>query len=238
MTIREIVFESIEKYSELKSFSFPTKDGVVNKTYRALGEDLRRMRSALEGDGFARAHIAIAGKNSYPWVVTYLSVITGEGVAVPLDASLPDDNLIWQLNQADVTCAFIESSKKDLIARAKAECPQLAKVIVLGNDVLPGADETWGSYMEKGTDELEAGNGENDADAASAGNAENGACATSKGTYDSPINVDVEKPEDAVCTIMFSSGTTGVSKAIISTTRSREQCCSPCCRSTMRSACL
>ena len=27
MTIREIVFESIEKYSELKSFSFPTKDG-------------------------------------------------------------------------------------------------------------------------------------------------------------------------------------------------------------------
>ena len=108
MTIREIVFESIEKYSELKSFSFPTKDGVVNKTYRALGEDLRRMRSALERDGFARAHIAIAGKNSYPWVVTYLSVITGEGVAVPLDASLPDDNLIWQLNQADVTCAFIE----------------------------------------------------------------------------------------------------------------------------------
>ena len=42
MTIREIIFESIEKYSELKSFSFPTKDGVVNKTYRALGEDLRR----------------------------------------------------------------------------------------------------------------------------------------------------------------------------------------------------
>ena len=28
MTIREIVSESIEKYSELKSFSFPTKDGV------------------------------------------------------------------------------------------------------------------------------------------------------------------------------------------------------------------
>ena len=217
MTIREIVSESIEKYSELKSFSFPTKDGVANKTYRALGEDLRRMRGSLERDGFARAHIAIAGKNSYPWVVTYLSVITGEGVAVPLDASLPDDNLIWQLNQADVTCAFIESSKKDLIARAKAECPELAKVIVLGNDVLPGADATWGSYMEKGTDELEAGNGENDADAASAGNAENGACATSKGTYDSPINVDVEKPEDAVCTIMFSSGTTGVSKAIMLT---------------------
>ena len=71
--------------------------------------------------------------------------------------------------------------------------------------------------MEKGTDELEAGNGDNDADAASAGNAENGACATSKGTYDSPINVDVEKPEDAVCTIMFSSGTTGVSKAIMLT---------------------
>ena len=229
MTIREIIFESIEKYSELKSFSFPTKDGVVNKTYRALGEDLRRMRGALESDGFARAHIAIAGKNSYPWVVTYLSVITGEGVAVPLDASLPDDNLIWQLNQADVTCAFIESSKKDLIARAKAECPQLAKVIVLGNDVLPGADATWGNYMEKGTDELQignmakgtdelqAGNAGNDADAASDSNAENDACAATKGIYDSPINVDVARPEDAVCTIMFSSGTTGVSKAIMLT---------------------
>ena len=186
MTIREIIFESIEKYSELKSFSFPTKDGVVNKTYRALGEDLRKMRGALGRDGFAKAHIAIAGKNSYPWVVTYLSVITGEGVAVPLDASLPDDNLIWQLNQADVTCAFIESSKKDLIARAKAECPQLAKVIVLGNDVLPGADATWGAYMEKGAEEPQAVN-------------------TEKGA------------EDAVCTIMFSSGTTGVSKAIMLT---------------------
>ena len=186
MTIREIIFESIEKYSELKSFSFPTKDGVVNKTYRALGEDLRKMRGALGRDGFAKAHIAIAGKNSYPWVVTYLSVITGECVAVPLDASLPDDNLIWQLNQADVTCAFIESSKKDLIARAKAECPQLAKVIVLGNDVLPGADATWGAYMEKGAEEPQAVN-------------------TEKGA------------EDAVCTIMFSSGTTGVSKAIMLT---------------------
>ena len=229
MTIREIIFESIEKYSELKSFSFPTKDGVVNKTYCALGKDLRRMRGALERDGFARAHIAIAGKNSYPWVVTYLSVITGEGVAVPLDASLPDDNLIWQLNQADVTCAFIESSKKDLIARAKAECPQLAKVVVLGNDVLPGADATWGSYMqysedepqdgntEKRMDDLGTGNAENDVDAASDSNAENGACADAKGTYDSPINVDMERPEDAVCTIMFSSGTTGVSKAIMLT---------------------
>ena len=203
MTIREIIFESIEKYSNLNSFSFPVKDGVVNKTYRTLGEDLRRMRGALSRDGFARAHIAIAGKNSYPWVVTYLSVITGEGVAVPLDASLPDDNLIWQLNQADVTCAFIERSKKDLIARAKAECPQLAKVIVLGNDVLPGADTTWGGYMETCADEPQGSNTENDA--------------ASKGVYDSPINVDVERPEDAVCTIMFSSGTTGVSKAIMLT---------------------
>ena len=205
MTIREIIFESIEKYSNLNSFSFPAKSGVVNKSYRALGEDLRRMRGALRKDGYGRAHIAITGKNSYPWIVTYLSVITGEGVAIPLDASLPDDNLIWQLNRADVTCAFIESSKKDLIARAKAECPKLAKVIVLGNDVLPGADATWNGYMENsGADVLRS-------------NSENGGCQAPEGIYDSPINVDVTRPEDAVCTIMFSSGTTGVSKAIMLT---------------------
>ena len=205
MTIRDIIFESIDKYSALNSFSFPTKAGVVNKTYRVLGEDLRKMREAFARDGLAKAHIAIVGKNSYPWIVTYLSVITGNGVAVPLDASLPDDNLIWQLDRADVSCVFIESSKKDLIARVKAECPKLAKVIVLGNDVLPGADTTFGSYIKNGGADI------------GGGDPENGECTAPEGAYDSPINVDVTRPEDAVCTIMFSSGTTGVSKAIMLT---------------------
>ena len=194
MTIREIIFESIDKYSELNSFSYPEGRGVVNKTYRVLGEDLGRIRIAFANAGFSKAHIAIVGKNSYPWIATYLGIITGDGVAVPLDASLSDDNLIWQLDRADITCAFIESAKKELIARAKAECPKLKKVIVLGEEMLPGADGSWDDFMAVGNADV-----------------------TSAETFDSSINDDVTRPEDAVCTIMFSSGTTGIPKAIMLT---------------------
>ena len=38
--------------------------------------------------GFVDKHIACIGKNSYNWVLTYLTVLKGSGVYVPVDNEL------------------------------------------------------------------------------------------------------------------------------------------------------
>ena len=62
-------------------------------SYNEVLAHVRGLGTALIGLGLKDAHIAVIGQNCYEWVESYHAVIGGTGVVVPLDRELPQDEL-------------------------------------------------------------------------------------------------------------------------------------------------
>ena len=96
-TIREILVNSEEHYGDKDAFRFKAKsndDGdkktiVVSKTYSEFKNDTEKFSKALHSIGETNTHIALLGSTSYEWIVSYMGIVNGKNVCVPLDAQLP-----------------------------------------------------------------------------------------------------------------------------------------------------
>ncbi len=82
-----------------------TSDGIVTKTYTELIEDVKNLATYLCALGLEGKHIAVTGKNSYLWMVSYLAVGSGCGLIVPLDRDLRADELSDLMT--DAACAAV-----------------------------------------------------------------------------------------------------------------------------------
>ena len=66
--------------------------------------------TALIDLGLKDKRIAVISENRYEWAISYLSVITGTGVVVPLDRQLPEREVENCIRRAEVS-AIIYSNK-------------------------------------------------------------------------------------------------------------------------------
>ncbi len=58
-------------------------------TYAKFGEDIQSFGTALLARGYGGKRLAVIGKNSYPWIAGYFAGLNGGMVVVPLDKGLP-----------------------------------------------------------------------------------------------------------------------------------------------------
>ena len=73
--------------------------------------------------------MAVIGATSYPWLVAYFGTVNCGSVAVPLDASLPAEELCELIDRADVTVLVLDEIRKDVGAIVKERCPKLKYLI-------------------------------------------------------------------------------------------------------------
>lgn len=137
-TIRELIVETQKLYSERDAFRYKVKrkdnEGnkiteVESKTYTDVKNDSERVSKALEKLGEGKKHIAIIGATSYEWIITYLGITCGGGVAVPLDALLPVEEVCDLINRAEVTTLVFDESKAKIAKAASINCPNLKHII-------------------------------------------------------------------------------------------------------------
>ncbi|MGN1204209.1 MAG: AMP-binding protein, partial [Lachnospiraceae bacterium] len=146
-TIRELLVKAEASYGSCDAFRYKVKqedaDGkkitVAHKTYTELKQDSERLSAAMEALGEKNTHIAILGATSYEWVVTYMGVVNGGNVAVPLDAQLPADDICDLLTRAEVTTLVFDDSKAQVAAEAIKKCPGL-KILITMNQSNPEGD--------------------------------------------------------------------------------------------------
>lgn len=124
-TIREYINRGIKKYNKNNAFIIKIKNNnkinYKNITYKEFGEDIKNLGTKLIDMGLENKRIAIIGKNSYEWVCSYISVICGVGVAVPLDKGLQDDEIISLLNRSKADAIIFENKYLELIKKIKKE---------------------------------------------------------------------------------------------------------------------
>jgi long-chain acyl-CoA synthetase len=185
--IRDILEDSVKKFADIKAVKWLKKKDILERSYSELMDNVIAIRKSLLAEGFKGKHISLIGTSSVEWIESYLAIITGNTVAVPLDAGLPAEDLIDLINRSDSEALFLSPKNISLLEGILAECPKLRKVWLL-------QEEEPDSLYEK--------------TASLAG--------LKAASANSSTDADRPAPDD-VATIIFTSGTTGKSKGVMLT---------------------
>ena len=184
-TIREILVNTEKVYGPEDAIRYKIKKNIIEtKTYSQLKQDSESFSCALEALGERGSHIAVTGATSYPWLVTYFGTANSGSVAVPLDVSLPAEDLCELIDRADATVLVADELRKDLMEIVKSRCPKLRYLISMQKEK---SDEETLSFRQLLREH--------------------------EGVF------GYEPEPDSLCTIMFTSGTTGKSKGVMLTQR-------------------
>ena len=129
-TIRDIIVRSAEKYGTDDAIRYKKgKKEIEAKTYQQLKDDSEKFSAVLKELGEHGKHIALTGMTSYEWIITYLGITNSGSVAVPLDVSLPAEEMCELIDRADATVFVIDEIRADVLAIVREKCPQLKYVI-------------------------------------------------------------------------------------------------------------
>lgn len=203
--IRDIIEESACRFAELTAVKWLKKKEIFEINYASLNENITAIRKALLKEGFLKKHIALIGTSSVEWIESYLGIITGGCVAVPLDAGLPDKDLTDLINRSDSEALFLSPKNLSLLSSILADCPKLKNIWILNSD---NNDTEKNSILNKIS--AFANNSINNSNTVS--------FVSDLKNIVRTLDNDADRPApDDTATIIFTSGTTGKSKGVMLT---------------------
>ena len=92
--LKDMLNKSGEKYGEKIAYKIKIeKDKYKTYTHKEIRQMINYLGTRLIDLGLQNKRIAIIGENRYEWEIAYLSVVCGTGIVVPLDKSLPQNEL-------------------------------------------------------------------------------------------------------------------------------------------------
>lgn len=147
-TLKEMLAASTERFSARPAFH-EKKDGAWHaKTYREYGADVNALGTELLARGFGGKRIIVTGGNSYAWVVSYMAVICGVGVVVPVDKEIPAEELanIAAVSEAALVIYGEKSAEKVAAldpAIARYSFAELESVIYAGKGRIMRGDRSY-----------------------------------------------------------------------------------------------
>ncbi|MBR3837692.1 MAG: AMP-binding protein [Clostridia bacterium] len=192
--VKDYVLDAISLYGESDAFVLKTEKGgkayYRHVTYHAFWEELRAFGAGLCSMGLQGKRIAVIGFNSYEWILTYLAVICGVGVIVPLDKELTEPEVLLSLERAKCDAVVFDAKHENLFLRLK-EGNDLGITHFISTKKLAEGVQSIGEVKELG------------------------ALALKKGSEFDSYDPD----PDALASIIFTSGTTSLSKAVMLSNR-------------------
>ena len=153
--IREMVEDIGEKFSGKPAYRFrlnPHDKEAVVVTYDKLRESIRAITTELLAKGFKGKHIAVIGKHSYPWILSYYSVLAADAVLIPLDKDWGADELSETVRTGDVDFILCDSDIGEK-GKAIAEAVGLPAPLYLDGE----GEGTLSEWEKLGAEKLAAG---------------------------------------------------------------------------------
>ena len=152
-TIEEILSRAAEAFGPEDAVRYKAgKNEVTAKSYRQLAEDSRRFSSALASLGMQGRHAAIIGPTSYSWLTAFFGTVNSGSVAVPLDVSLPAEELCELICRADVSVLVADEARADVIDLCKERCPGVTCVISMQQEESSDRALSLASLLKNGSD--------------------------------------------------------------------------------------
>ncbi|MBR2929770.1 MAG: AMP-binding protein [Clostridia bacterium] len=189
-TMRDLVETIGDKYTDKPSFCYrvnPRDPEPKKVSYTKLRSDIRALGTELLARGLGGKHIAVIGKHSYPWVVSYFAILSIGSVLVPLDRDWAAEDLATTAAKAEIAFVLID---KDILSKADLICEACGAPAPFVLDVDGEADGTMKGLIAVGEGLIASGD-------------------------DSFHEVEVDP--DKLSLLVFTSGTTGKGKGVMLT---------------------
>ncbi|HBP37604.1 MAG TPA: AMP-dependent synthetase, partial [Clostridiales bacterium] len=195
--LRDLMRYVGEQYGDLDAYRYHETPGgpEIVRTYREYVKAIDDFGTGLMKLGLAGCHIVVVGANCYEWAISHNAVVNGTGVSVPLDRQLPETEVVSLTDRGGAE-AFIYNGPHHDIARAVASVNNKIRFFIcmkpgIITPELQDADPRFREFaeiMQLGHAALAAGD---------------------RSFVDAPID-----PE-AMCSLLFTSGTTALSKGVM-----------------------
>ncbi len=116
---KEMLYRSADIYRSRTAFKLKDENGsIISITYEQFKNDVVYLGTYLIEKGFLNKKIAVIGKNSYKWCVSYLAA-TIVGIVVPIDKELHTNDVINFMNVSESVCILGDFKNLDEILKNK-----------------------------------------------------------------------------------------------------------------------
>lgn len=186
--LRDMLNQSEKLYADRPAFEVKTKSGEHYEiSYKRYCEEIKALGTALVDMGLKDEKIAVGGDNCYEWCLSYMATVTGVGVIVPVDKELLFDDINQILNVSDVKLFFCDKKIARKLNERKDELKKDLTIVMMHTQKEEGVLHI-DDLVEKGKELLKSGD---------------------------TRFLDAEIDPNAMCSLLFTSGTTGMSKGVM-----------------------
>lgn len=121
--LKEMLQKSGEKFGDRPAYIFKTEEkGKFREiTHSEFREEINDLGTKLLDLGLKNKRIAVISENRYEWAVDYLAVATGVGVIVPLDKSLPNNEIESLIKRSGVEAIFYSKKYDEVMNKIKEQ---------------------------------------------------------------------------------------------------------------------
>lgn len=191
-TVKEFFYKSVNEYADLPCIleKKDHKEPYSAKTYKEFAEDVDALGTALiKILNQKNKRVIIIGETQYGWYISYMAMLCGVGIAVPVDRELPDNELENVIKRSRATAVIYSSKKADSIKKIRDNVPDVEYFIEMKSDAsLEGKDVGINSLIEMGKKIIASGD-------------------------DSFRKIEIDPEEFKI--LIFTSGTTSNSKGVM-----------------------
>ncbi len=187
--LKDMLKQTGERYGDCTAFILQKEDSTVTITHKQFRDEINNLGTVLIEMGLKGKRIAVIGENRYEWEAAYLAIITGTGIVVPLDKALPENELESLIIRSEVEAIFYSSKYDEAMAniqrRGNSKLKYFISMDLEKNEFNKFSQK---EITKKGKELLASGNRE---------------------------FVDAEIDNEVMAAMLFTSGTTNISKAVM-----------------------
>ena len=190
-TIKEVFVHSMDKYPNNPLILEKTvhKEPYKVTTYREFGDDVVALGTGLLKFLPKNPRVIIIGETTYGWYLSYMALLCGAGIAVPVDKELPDNELENVIKRSKATAVIYTEKKKDTIKKIENNVSKVKYFIQMNcDDCINGKHVGINYFIKEGKEIL----------------------ATGDTSY-----MDIEIDPEEFKVLIFTSGTTSKSKGVM-----------------------
>ncbi len=189
--VRDMFTSSVQLYGDNVAFRQKFEKGkpYTEITYKRALADVNGLGTALINRGLKGKRISVIGDACYQWETTYLAVIGGVGVVVPLDKELGAKELKGLVMDAEVAAVVCDKKYVDIFRDMRdSGDTKLEMVVSFHSEKQEGDVLSWSELIEEGKNQLALGDRQ---------------------------YLDAEIIADDMAVLLYTSGTTGISKGVM-----------------------
>lgn len=141
--LRDMLNQSAVIYADKNVFKVKRKgeknySGVTFRQYKA---DVQSFGTMLLDLGLLGKRVAILGKTCYEWYVSYMATVNGLGVVVPLDKEQPKNEMKNMIERAECSAIIFGAEYAEVAKQMKEEIPSVE--ILIGMDEENHSDDVY-----------------------------------------------------------------------------------------------